>query len=203
MIIAGGGGHAKEVFGVFAAQAIAGEIFYFDDLSAQDAGGVFENLRRVKKIEEAAAIFLKDPGFVLGVGKPAMRKQLTEKLTAVGGVLTSVISPTSHIGKSSILGGGLNIMTGAVITEDAVIGKGTLVHINVTIHHDCTVGEFCELSPGCHILGKVTIGNYTSVGAGAVLLPGVKVGENVTIAAGAVVTKNIDDGVTVKGIPAR
>ena len=48
-----------------------------------------------------------------------------------------------------------------------------------------TIGDNCYISTGVTILGPITIGN------------------NVTIAAGAVVTKNVPDGATVAGVPAK
>jgi sugar O-acyltransferase (sialic acid O-acetyltransferase NeuD family) len=157
----------------------------------------------LKTIEEAKEIFYKNPDFVLGVGNPGIRKVMAEKLIKAGGNLVSVISPYARIGKYKInLGKGLNIMTGAIITEDASIDDGSLLHVNVSVHHDCRIGKFCELSPGCIILGNVTIGDFTSVGAGAVLLPGVTIGKYVMIGAGSVVTKNVSDGSIVKGVPA-
>jgi len=41
------------------------------------------------------------------------------------------------------------------------------------------------------------------VGIGATILPGVKIGRECVIGAGAVVRKNVADGKTVVGVPAR
>jgi acetyltransferase-like isoleucine patch superfamily enzyme len=94
-------------------------------------------------------------------------------------------------------------MAGAVVTQNISIGVGTLVNANATIHHDCRIGDYCELSPGCHLLGNVRIGARTFVGAGAVILPNNVIGSDVIIGAGAVVTKDIPNGMTVKGVPAK
>jgi hypothetical protein len=49
---------------------------------------------------------------------------MTEKFSSFGGVLTSVISPHARIGAFEVeLGAGLNVMTGAVITQAVRIGK--------------------------------------------------------------------------------
>jgi sugar O-acyltransferase (sialic acid O-acetyltransferase NeuD family) len=204
MIIAGSGGHAKEILGIFTQLKIEDNIQFFDDVTTETIKiPFFEKFNMLKTIEEAKEIFYKNPDFVLGVGNPGIRKVMAEKLIKAGGNLVSVISPYARIGKYKInLGKGLNIMTGAIITEDASIDDGSLLHVNVSVHHDCRIGKFCELSPGCIILGNVTIGDFTSVGAGAVLLPGVTIGKYVMIGAGSVVTKNVSDGSIVKGVPA-
>lgn len=203
MIIIGAGGHAKEILGIFSELGELGDIFFYDDISSGSPDLLFDRFPVLKGEKEARSVLAKDFRFVLGIGKPALRRQMERKFTDLGGKLHSVISPFARIGLFNVqLGDGLNIMTGAVVTQDIIIGKGTLVHVNATVHHDCRIGEFCELSPGCHILGKVHIGDGSSVGAGAVILPGMTIGKEATIGAGAVVTRNIADGATVKGMPA-
>ncbi|MCB0083940.1 MAG: maltose O-acetyltransferase, partial [Caldilineaceae bacterium] len=47
------------------------------------------------------------------------------------------------------------------------------------------------------------VGDFAFIGAGAVLLPRIQIGAHATVGAGAIVTKNVPDGVTVVGNPAR
>ena len=204
MIIVGAGGHSKEVLGIMAESGQEKGVCFFDNISVHQPDVLFGQFPIIKSEPEIKRILQKDPDFILGVGKPSVRKKLAQEFRAWGGRLVSVVSPFARIGKFNVLlGDGLNIMTGAVITQDITIGEGTLVHVNATIHHDCRVGSFCELSPGCHVLGKVQIGDLSSIGSGAVILPGVTIGAGVVVGAGAVVTKNVPDGAKIKGIPAK
>lgn len=204
MVIIGAGGHAKEVLGILAECGQEKDVCFFDNVSVSSPDMLFTLFPIIKSEPEIKAILRKAPEFILGIGKPAMRKKLAEEFRMWGGRLVSAVSPFARIGKYNVsLGDGLNIMTGAIITQDVVIGEGTLVHMNATIHHDCRVGSFCELSPGCHILGKAQIGDLSSIGSGAVVLPGVTIGAGVVVGAGAVVTKNVPDGAKIKGIPAK
>ncbi|MBS1660106.1 MAG: NeuD/PglB/VioB family sugar acetyltransferase [Bacteroidetes bacterium] len=204
MIILGAGGHAREIIGVLSELEELENLCLYDDVTPHPQATLYDRFPILATKAAAAEALAKDPRFLLGVGKPALRKKLSDDFKSRGGRLTSVISPFARIGRFNVsLGDGLNIMTGAVLTSDIVIGEGTLIHINVTVHHDCIIGDYCELSPGCHILGKAEIGHLTSIGSGAVVLPGVKVGSRVIVGAGAVVTSNIPDGVTVKGVPAK
>jgi sugar O-acyltransferase (sialic acid O-acetyltransferase NeuD family) len=204
MLIAGAGGHAIEVLSVLEERSYSRPVVFFDDTGNPREDLVLDVFRRVTSLEEAAAVFAIDAGFIIGVGKPGVRKLLFDKLTGVGGVVQSVISPHARIGSHKVrLAEGLNIMTGAVITTSTDIGKGTLVRIHCSIHHDTVIGEFCELSPGCRILGSVKIGSYVSVGTGAIVLPGVHLGDHSVVGAGAVVRENVLPGVRVAGVPAK
>ncbi len=207
MIIAGAGGHARELLGILAESGKSGDIgqvFLFDDLSRDAPATVWGRFRVLHTAGEAKALLAKDPAFIIGAGKPEVRKLLFEKMIALGGEVRAAISPFARIGIYNVkIGPGVNIMTGAVITQDIQMGTGCLVHCNVTVHHDCRIGDFCELSPGCHILGNVTIGDLCSIGAGSILLPGVTIGDKAVIGAGAVVTRDVAPGRIVKGVPAK
>lgn len=204
MLIAGTGGHAKEILGIFSELNQDEDIFFFDDYPANTATTIFNKFVIAKTEQVVRNIFLNNNKFVIGVGNPKLREQLAIKLQNYGGELCSVISPKANVGKySNDLKNGLNILTNATITQNVTIGEGCLIHINVTIHHDCIIGKYCEISPSCNILGKVRIGDYCSIGAGVVVLPGIQIGNNVVVGAGAVVTKNINDNQIIKGIPAR
>jgi sugar O-acyltransferase (sialic acid O-acetyltransferase NeuD family) len=203
LLFAGAGGHSIELLGILLDNQYKGKIYFFDDSFKVNKQSTFEGYPLLHSIEEAIPVLKIDQEFILAVGKPSHRKILDKKLSDAGGELTSLISHKASIGNHRVkLGAGLNIMTGAVITNRIEIGKGTLVHIHTSIHHDVVIGEYCELSPGSRILGKVKLGSGVSVGAGAVVLPGIEIGDDAVIGAGAVVTKNVSAGTTVVGIPA-
>jgi sugar O-acyltransferase (sialic acid O-acetyltransferase NeuD family) len=204
MLIVGAGGHAKELLGILKQQKASDGVFFYDDVTKDLPTLLFNQFKILQNEHEAKAVLNGDPRFIVGVGNPIFRFQLAEKFTSWGGELTSLISSSASIGSFNVnLGEGLNIMTGAVVTEGVTVGKGSLIHVQASLHHDSKIGEYCELLPGSHVLGNVTIGDFTSVGSGAIILPKLKIGNHVTIGAGAVVTKNIEDGLTIKGIPAK
>jgi serine O-acetyltransferase len=66
---------------------------------------------------------------------------------------------------------------------------------NLVIHHCVTLGAERNKTP--------ILGDNVYIGAGAKVIGGVRVGSNVKIGANAVVTKDVPDGATVIGIPAR
>jgi sugar O-acyltransferase (sialic acid O-acetyltransferase NeuD family) len=204
MLIIGAGGHAKELLGIFHQMNKTDNLFCFDDVNKHIDNMLLGISPILKNEEEVRRLFRKDSAFVVGVGSPQVRSFLAQKFLRLGGRLTSIISPDARVGRLNVfLGDGLNIMAGAIVTQNISLGVGTLINANATVHHDCKIGEYCELSPGCHLLGNVKIGARSFVGAGAVILPNNVIGSDVIIGAGAVVTKDIANGMTVKGVPAK
>ena len=87
------------------------------------------------------------------------------------------------------------------MTNDVIIGRGAFVSTGVlTMDDDSFAGNNQD---GDTRLNPPHIWHGASVGGGAILLPGVNVGEGAVVASGAVVTKNVAEGSTVMGVPAK
>ncbi|MGS1018177.1 serine O-acetyltransferase EpsC [Allosphingosinicella humi] len=101
------------------------------------------------------------------------------------------IHPGAEIGRNFFIDHGFT-----VIGETAVIGD------NVTIYQCVTLGG---TNPANGIAGKrhPTIGDGVVIGSGAQVLGPIEVGANSRIGANAVVTKDVPEGATMTGIPAR
>ena len=101
------------------------------------------------------------------------------------------IHPGARIGRFFFIDHGFT-----VIGETAEIGD------NVTLYQNVTLGG---TDPANGIAGKrhPTLGDGVIVGSGAQVLGPIQVGERARIGANAVVTKNVAEGATMVGIPAR
>ena len=205
MIIIGAKGFAKELLEVCHQLGRTENLVFFDNVSndlPEKLYGQFPILRTEDEIRTHFNTHSND--FALGLGNPKLREQMCLLFESWGGKLRSVISPRASIGNFGVeLGEGATVLANATITGSVKTGKGLLMYSNAILTHDNTVGDFVELSPGATVLGNVYIGNNTHIGANATLLPGVRIGNEVRVGAGAVVTQHIENGKTVKGVPAR
>lgn len=112
-----------------------------------------------------------------------------------------IVGSNSTFQRDVIMLEGSRVIDLSHMTNDVIIGRGAFVSTGVLTMDD---DSFAGNNPnGDTRLNPPHIWHGASVGGGAILLPGVNVGENGVVAAGAVVTRNVPDGATVMGVPAK
>ncbi len=120
----------------------------------------------------------------------AKLKWLARFLSYLGRALTGIeIHPGATIGRRFFIDHGM----GVVIGETAEIGD------DVTLYHGVTLGGTSWKEGKRH----PTLGNGVVVGAGAKILGPIQIGAGAKIGSNAVVVKDVPDGATAAGIPAR
>lgn len=141
--------------------------------------------------------------FIIANGTPVDRKKIWHILKDAGMRLTNLIDPSSIISPTAKLGEGIIITPFSTISSDVVLCDNVLVQSYVRVGHDIHVGKNSVLSSNVGIGGKTQVGCETYIGMGAVIRDGLIIGENVIVGMGAVVHTNIENGVTVVGLPER
>ncbi len=139
---------------------------------------------------------------ILGIGSPSSRSSCFNANRSKF-IFPALVSSRADLSSDVEIGEGSAICSGCVITTDVVISKGCYINYQVTIGHDVHIGEFSVVNPGATISGGVEIGSRVLIGANSTVLQNIKIGDDVTIGAGAVVTRDVGDGLTVVGVPAR
>lgn len=122
---------------------------------------------------------------------------LARFVSHVGRILTAIeIHPAAKIGRRFVIDHG----TGVVIGETSEVGD------DVTIYHDVTLGG---ISPSVDSASQVNVKRHPTlldgaiVGSGAQILGPITVGIEARVGSNAVVTKDVPNGMTAVGIPAR
>lgn len=141
--------------------------------------------------------------FIAAIGAPGPRLAVAERLSAAGGVATTLVHPRAIIGPLTDIADGALVSGGAHISSSVTVGPHAQVHYNATVGHDCVLDDGATVLPGANVAGAVHLGRAVTIGSGAIVLQGLVVGEGATVGAGAVVTRDVERGATVVGSPAR
>jgi len=145
-----------------------------------------------------------DAAVVVAVGDPASRLALADRLAAAGyGVAPALVHPAATVGADVRLGDGAVLAAGAHVTTNVTIGRHVQVNVGAVVSHDSVIGDHATLSPGVLVNGSVHAGEGVFLGTGAVVTPGRTIGRWAVIGAGAVVIRDVPEGITATGVPAR
>jgi len=137
---------------------------------------------------------------------PAQRHALLrERFAAVGE--KTVVRPPFHcdFGFNIRLGSAVFLNFNCVLLDvtEITIGDGTQIGPAVQIYSADHPRDAAQREQGLEFGKPVRIGRHVWIGGGAIILPGVTVGDDAVIGAGSVVTRDVAEGATVVGNPAR
>jgi len=115
----------------------------------------------------------------------------------------TVAAPSSFIASSAKLGAGCVIYPNCFIGANARLGDGVFMLSGSVINHDCVIEDSVVIATGVTLAGGVKVKTRAYLGQACTVKQNLTVGEKCLVGMGAVVTRDIPDGVTVKGCPAR
>jgi UDP-3-O-[3-hydroxymyristoyl] glucosamine N-acyltransferase len=106
-----------------------------------------------------------------------------------------------HIGNHCFIGA--NTVVAAGVLYPTVVGDGCKLDSHVQIAHNVRLGAGSMLASQSGVAGSTVIGKNFRMGGAASVAGHLRLGDNVSVAAKAGVTKDVADGMTVAGFPAR
>lgn len=159
------------------------------------------HLGDISRLDDRA--FLEQHDIIIGAGNGEFRRTLSLRALASGGVLATVRHPTSVVSSSATIGAGSFLAAQTFVGPLARVGCFCIVNTGATIDHDNVLEDGVNVGPGVHFAGSVHCGEDAFLGVGASIAPGIHIGARATVGAGAVVIRNVPDGATVVGNPAK
>ncbi|MEW6614452.1 MAG: NeuD/PglB/VioB family sugar acetyltransferase [Thermodesulfobacteriota bacterium] len=202
ILIIGTGAQAKYALEIFHLREVpvAGLISLPEETLTEKLDGA-DLLGNLDNFED---IYLKNrkPYLLLCCSKNKTKEELGKRLSKYSPGYINAIHPTAVIARTAVLGHGIIVNSNAVIQPYASIGNHVMIHAGVIIEHDCVIQDYVNLAPRVTLAGYVKIGKGATVYTGAVVAPKIEVGEYSVIGAGGVVLANVNDNVTVAGVPA-
>ena len=176
-----------------------------DAYSAMSAGELYDagDPDLVARRQRAQRLMAEYNRTVYGEGEK--RREILSQLLGDGAA--AVIRPPFHVdyGSNIFLGEGVFLNYGCVFLDICPIrvGAGTQIGPYVQVLTADHPRDPETRATGLEFGKPITIGRNVWIGGGAILLPGVTVGDDAVIGAGAVVTRDVAQGVTAAGNPAR
>jgi acetyltransferase-like isoleucine patch superfamily enzyme len=123
---------------------------------------------------------------------------------------SAVVSSSSKLGDSIVVGPNVVIDHGAVLENfvyigpnciiggNTYIGKGSMLLNGASLAHDSILGEACMVSDGARIAGRVSVGRHTLIGLNSTVNMDVEIGDRVVIASGASAYTSIPNNALLK-----
>jgi sugar O-acyltransferase (sialic acid O-acetyltransferase NeuD family) len=206
IVIFGAGGHGREVAEVLRNQArqttgmsVLG--FVVDDPGIHSP--VVNDLPVLGDWSWFQGIDRNEIAIVCAVGSPRTRARIIARATSTGLSFCDAISPHAYVSPDAKIGEGVMILPNTVVNTDTSIGDHTIINVGATVSHDTQIGQYCTINPGVHLAGNVSVGEGCLLGIGVSVIQGINIGAWTTIGAGAVVTRDLPEGVTAVGVPAK
>lgn len=140
---------------------------------------------------------------IVASGDNHLRERKLLKLISIGIPIATIIHPTAVISPCARISEGCTVLANAVIHTNASVGMGCIINTASVIEHDCVVEDFVNISPNFSMAGHTRIGRKSFMGIGGTIIDNITVGKETVVGAGAVVIRDVPDGVTVAGVPAR
>lgn len=202
IFVFGASGHAKVVIDVIERQGLYDIAFLVDDDPALK-GTVLFGYPVLGGKEELTAQAGPVRRGIVAIGGNRARGAVAAWLADHGLGLVTAVHPSAQLGRGTTVGAGTVVMAGAVINSDSRIGRNVIVNTRASVDHDCVVGDGVHLAPGSTLCGTVSVGEGSFICAGSTVIPNLTLGKGVTVGAGSAVLRDLPDGVTVAGVPAR
>jgi len=115
----------------------------------------------------------------------------------------NIIDPSAWIASTAKIGKGCIIYPNCFIGAEAELGDGVFMLSGCTVNHNCKIGDRTTLTSRVTLAGCVKVGAGAYLGQACNIRQYLTIGERAFVGMGAVVVKDVAEGVTVIGNPAR
>src|SRR5262245_17114511 len=205
-LMVGAAGHAQEVAWSLREQEVRSErsceILFFDDAVPRGplASGLGDVVGTLDHLP--AYVHRDDTALVLGVGLPALKTSIVERVAPLGLPWATVVHPAATVGPNCRIGEGSYVAAGAIVTVNCTVGRFVTINMHCQVAHDDVLEDLVTLHPDTHLGGNVRVEEGAELGAGSIVIPGVTIGARAVLGAGCTVVRSLPGDATYVGVPA-
>lgn len=207
VVIIGNSGAARECYWIFQdmLNAATGLRNYYTFRGFLDWKGYQGELKELSHLHLTTADnydIQPDDLFVIGVGKPSLRKSIFETFKSRGATFMNLVHPWTDICPSARMDEGNVFQRGCTVYCNAELGNGNYINGAANLSHDARMGDFNSLGPYTILLGGASIGFCNHLGPHSVVLEHARVGDGNLLSPGCVVYKHCGSRCRMAGNPA-
>jgi sugar O-acyltransferase (sialic acid O-acetyltransferase NeuD family) len=206
LVIIGTSGNALDVLDVVDALAESGcrweVIGFLDDGRAR--GSEFEGREILGGLGDASRI--PAARFVNAIGSDRSHARRADLLAETGlpaDRFATLVHPAARVSRRARIGSGSCVGVGVLVGGRVETGCHVWLGAGCVIGHDAVIEDHAIVGPGAVVSGAVRVGASAYIGAGASVRQSLRVGPRSLVGMGAVVTRDVSEGTTVVGNPAR
>jgi len=204
VIVYGAGGLGREVMQIVILTLCAEEFHALGYVDDGIPAGKTLNGRPVLGGAEYLDTFEGNVAVAFGIADPAIKAKLYGRFSKKNNItFPNIIHPSTLVSEYASLGIGVVAAGGSGISVDAVVGNCVFLSNGALIGHDAHIGDFSSIMPLAAVSGGVRIGKRCLIGVQSAIKQGVSIGDGATVGMGSVVLRDVPDGVTVIGNPAK
>lgn len=144
-----------------------------------------------------------DDVFFIAMGDPKWRKYYAEMIEKKGGTFLTIICEGAYVNPTARIGDGSFIAGWTSISDSVNIGRHVMIHPFSNIGHDANIGDYSSIEAYVFIGGESSIGEESVMHVKSSIIRHKSIGNNVEVGINSVVMRNMPDGISVFGNPAR
>ena len=141
--------------------------------------------------------------FICALGDIQYRRKYVVMIQEKGGIFQTIIHPTASISQNVTIGEGCIIGRFAAISCDIHIGNFVSISAHAVLGHDVRVGNFCHIGALSNLSGGVVLEDFVTLHPKVDIIPHKHIGRSAILGTGSVVLRNVKEGDTVFGNPAK
>lgn len=204
IVLVGSGQHARVVLYNLKAQGKY-EVACFLDSDESKVGCLYEGYPIAGTYDDLDTVREKyrTNKFFIAFGNMKYRKPVFEYFVQNGWEAVNIIHPNAVVSDDSVLGKGVLIECGCLVTPNPIIGDNVVVNTGSQVNHDNIIDDHVYIASGVVLSGGVHIRENTLLDDGVVVTLGVTVPPNSIVGAGAIVTKDFKKPGVYYGNPSR
>ena len=140
--------------------------------------------------------------FICSIGSSLGRVKCSDCLREKGAEFINLIHPSAIV-LSPLTSTGIVIAPFVYVSNNVHLGDYVFINVSATVGHNAAIGKGSIICAHADLTGYVVVGENVLIGSHACVIPGKHIGDFAVVGAGSAVMRNVSQGSTVIGVPAK